>query len=154
MFSALFGKEWRQLFVPFKATMSLPKVIVTYHLGFHPQTVEIGGVQLINYGPKMDYKLLPGTKMTYKGRKPDAPWRATAARRIEHRVAGADANPYLVIAGILGASLHGIVAGMHHPTRSSATPTAPSCRHCPMTGPRHWPHLSRAPWCRCSWIRS
>lgn len=32
----------------------------------------------------------------------------TAARRIEHRVAGADANPYLVMAGILGAALTGI----------------------------------------------
>ncbi len=32
----------------------------------------------------------------------------SAARRIEHRVAGADANPYLVLAGILGAALEGI----------------------------------------------
>jgi len=32
----------------------------------------------------------------------------SAARRIEHRVAGADANPYLVVAGILGAALYGI----------------------------------------------
>lgn len=31
-----------------------------------------------------------------------------AARRIEHRVAGADANPYLVLAGILGGALAGI----------------------------------------------
>lgn len=31
-----------------------------------------------------------------------------AARRIEHRVAGADANPYLVLAAVLGAALHGI----------------------------------------------
>lgn len=31
-----------------------------------------------------------------------------AARRIEHRVAGADTNPYLVIAAILGAALVGI----------------------------------------------
>ena len=30
------------------------------------------------------------------------------ARRIEHRVAGADANPYLVLAAILGAALAGI----------------------------------------------
>lgn len=30
------------------------------------------------------------------------------ARRIEHRVAGADANPYLVLAAVLGAALHGI----------------------------------------------
>lgn len=31
-----------------------------------------------------------------------------AARRIEHRVAGADANPYLVLSAILGAALYGI----------------------------------------------
>ncbi|MEE9322230.1 MAG: glutamine synthetase family protein [Granulosicoccus sp.] len=31
-----------------------------------------------------------------------------SARRIEHRVAGADANPYLVMAAILGAALEGI----------------------------------------------
>lgn len=40
-----------------------------------------------------------------------------AARRIEHRVAGADANPYLVMAAILGAALVGI--------RNSWTPPAP-----------------------------
>ena len=31
-----------------------------------------------------------------------------AARRIEHRVAGADANPYLVLAAVLGAALRGM----------------------------------------------
>jgi glutamine synthetase len=31
-----------------------------------------------------------------------------AARRIEHRVAGADANPYLVVAAVLAGMLHGI----------------------------------------------
>ncbi|MDE0097829.1 MAG: glutamine synthetase family protein [Gammaproteobacteria bacterium] len=31
-----------------------------------------------------------------------------SARRIEHRVAGADANPYLVLAGVLGAAAEGI----------------------------------------------
>lgn len=33
---------------------------------------------------------------------------STAARRIEHRVAGADANPYLAVAAILAGMLHGI----------------------------------------------
>lgn len=33
-----------------------------------------------------------------------------AARRLEHRVSGADANPYMVIAAILGAALDGIEA--------------------------------------------
>lgn len=36
------------------------------------------------------------------------PGGAHTARRIEHRVAGADANPYLVVAAILGAALYGI----------------------------------------------
>src|SRR5262245_1454384 len=31
-----------------------------------------------------------------------------AARRIEHRIAGADANPYLVLAAVLAGALHGI----------------------------------------------
>ncbi len=38
-------------------------------------------------------------------RIPDSP---NAARRIEHRVAGADANPYLVIATVLASALQGI----------------------------------------------
>lgn len=36
------------------------------------------------------------------------PGGAAADRRIEHRVAGADTNPYLVTMAILGAALHGI----------------------------------------------
>ena len=35
-----------------------------------------------------------------------------AGRRIEHRVAGADANPYLALAAILAGLHHGIVAGL------------------------------------------
>jgi len=38
-----------------------------------------------------------------------------AARRIEHRVAGADANPYLVLAGILAGALAGIERQMTPP---------------------------------------
>src|SRR5690606_38652991 len=37
------------------------------------------------------------------------------ARRIEHRVAGADANPYLVLAAILGAALEGLDARLPCP---------------------------------------
>ncbi len=38
------------------------------------------------------------------------PGGSTKARRIEHRVAGADANPYLVLAAVLGAALEGMEA--------------------------------------------
>ncbi len=37
------------------------------------------------------------------------------AKRIEHRVAGADANPYLVLAAVLGACLHGLQRGLRPP---------------------------------------
>ena len=39
----------------------------------------------------------------------------TAARRIEHRVAGGDVNPYLMLAAILGAALNGIEDGIAPP---------------------------------------
>ncbi|MBO9465036.1 glutamine synthetase [Tropicibacter sp. R15_0] len=40
---------------------------------------------------------------------------APAARRIEHRVAGGDVNPYLALAAILGAALNGIEDGEKPP---------------------------------------
>ncbi len=43
------------------------------------------------------------------------PGGSNAARRIEHRVAGADANPYLVLAAILGAALEGMERRMTPP---------------------------------------
>jgi glutamine synthetase len=45
-------------------------------------------------------------------RIPESP---TVARRIEHRVAGADANPYLVLAAVLGGALDGIERGLEPP---------------------------------------
>lgn len=55
----------------------------------------------------------------------------TSARRIEHRVAGADANPYLVMAAILGAALVGIrnkwmppepISGRAYQSRAASIP--------------------------------
>jgi glutamine synthetase len=43
------------------------------------------------------------------------PGGSPAARRIEHRVAGGDVNPYLLIAAVLGAALIGIEDGMTPP---------------------------------------
>ena len=39
-----------------------------------------------------------------------------AARRIEHRVAGGDVNPYLMLATVLGAALIGIEDGLEPPS--------------------------------------
>ncbi len=43
------------------------------------------------------------------------PGGAPAARRIEHRVAGGDINPYLMLAAVLGAAMEGIEEGLTPP---------------------------------------
>jgi glutamine synthetase len=47
-----------------------------------------------------------------------------AARRLEHRVAGADANPYLVLAAVLGAALDGIEHEAEPPPPCGGEPDA------------------------------
>ncbi|NVK73841.1 glutamine synthetase [Marinomonas sp. CT5] len=58
------------------------------------------------------------------------------ARRIEHRVAGADANPYLVLAAVLGAALHGIEAKLSPPQPIEGDAYAMSERFEPL--PNRW----------------
>lgn len=60
-----------------------------------------------------------------------------AAKRIEHRVAGADANPYLVVAAVLGAALRGM-------QKESAPPE-------PITGNAY---ASNTPPIECGWKES
>ncbi|MGC4028427.1 MAG: glutamine synthetase family protein [Steroidobacteraceae bacterium] len=61
-----------------------------------------------------------------------------ANRRLEHRVAGAEANPYLVVSWILGGMLHGFEAGQ--PPRPPLTGNAyhGSCERGPAL-PHYWP---------------
>ncbi len=79
------GNEWRQFFVPFRvnADHTQTKTGVKIRFGFGRQTVEVGGLRLINYGPTGDLASLPETRATYKGREAGAPWRAAAEARIE-----------------------------------------------------------------------
>ena len=57
-----------------------------------------------------------------------------SARRIEHRVAGGDVNPYLMLAAILGAALHGIEAGQEPPAPITGNAYAmPDLRQLPGT---------------------
>lgn len=95
--------EWRRIQIPFIANESLAagEAQVTFHLAFCPQTVEFGGMTLLNFGPNFDIARLPRNRETYAGREPDAPWRADALARIERirkgdltvRVVKADGRP-------------------------------------------------------------
>ncbi len=54
-----------------------------------------------------------------------------AARRIEHRVAGGDVNPYLMLAAVLGAALIGIDDQMTPPARVLGNAYPPDTPHLP-----------------------
>jgi glutamine synthetase len=59
----------------------------------------------------------------------------SAATRIEHRLAGADANPYLVIAAILAGMLHGIERKLQPPAPVQGN----AYEVLPPSLPRYWP---------------
>jgi len=58
-----------------------------------------------------------------------------SAMRLEHRVAGADANPYLVVAAVLGGILHGIERKLQPPPPVQGN----AYELVPPSLPRHWP---------------
>jgi len=84
------GRAWQRLDVPATVQQDYAKSRprVSLRLGFAPQTIEIAGVELRNFGPDVPIDRLPRTAISYAGREPNAPWRKAAAERIEqHRKA-------------------------------------------------------------------
>jgi GH35 family endo-1,4-beta-xylanase len=79
------GRDWKKFQIPFEVHLSTGEKgsHICFRLGFDPQTIEIGGFQLLDYGTKVKISDLPKTKATYQGREPDAPWRKAALDRIE-----------------------------------------------------------------------
>jgi GH35 family endo-1,4-beta-xylanase len=76
---------WRKFYIPFEAKRSIAagEAQAIFRAGYDPQTIEIGGFQLLDYGRILSRDALPYTPTTYAGREPDAPWRKAAAARIE-----------------------------------------------------------------------
>lgn len=85
--------EWKKYEVPFQILPSFGRskkdvyksgeAHLAVNLGFQPQTIELGGCAVRNYGKDIDLALLPIGNATYPGREPDAAWRKQAAERIE-----------------------------------------------------------------------
>lgn len=78
------GREWKRITLPFEAETNFSDDF-TVRLAFKRarQTMEIGGVQLLNYGNTRAAHSLPMTSVSYPGREMNAPWRKAAAERIE-----------------------------------------------------------------------
>lgn len=84
------NREWRQFAFPFamREAYGPDEAQCNLVIGFRPQTIEVADFEVLHFGKRVAVEDLPrqGTKVTYPGREPDAPWRRQAAERIErHR---------------------------------------------------------------------
>ncbi len=79
------GGQWKECFLPFCARRAVPtgQGQIAFFEGFDRQTVEIGGIELLDLGPDAKLETLPRTSKDYVGHDPNAPWRAQALARIE-----------------------------------------------------------------------
>ena len=79
------GGRWQEFLLPFTfgADYGVGQAEVAFGFGFKRQTVEVGGVEVINYGREVAAAALPKTRFTYPGREADAAWRREALARIE-----------------------------------------------------------------------
>lgn len=82
------GPEWTQYFVAFRVGFG-PHAPAGFQMGFHlagqAQTIEIGGLTALKYENRTTITGLPNAfdPANYEGNEADAPWRASAAERID-----------------------------------------------------------------------
>ncbi len=79
------GPDWVETSIPFTVQNDSETGDATLAIRFGAviQSLEVGGVTLIDCGPNADLAKLPRTVTRYAGSAPDAPWRAAANARIE-----------------------------------------------------------------------
>ena len=77
--------EWQEFVLPFTfAEDYAPQAVeLAFGFGFKRETVEVGGLELLHYGRRVEIAMLPKTSFSYAGREPDAVWRSEALARIE-----------------------------------------------------------------------
>ena len=97
--------EWLQFIIPFGANQAYPSggLNIGAHLAWADQTIEIGGLAVLDYGSSVSLEDLPNqvNNDKYGGWEANAPWRAEAADRIDElrkanlsvRVENADGTP-------------------------------------------------------------
>ncbi len=78
------GPAWQEFVLPWRWTTGYgaSAAMLAFGLGRLPQTVEIGGLAVLEY-TGIALEDLPRTAFTYIGREPDASWRTAANARIE-----------------------------------------------------------------------
>ena len=83
--AAVAGATWKKVTFPFALTRAYNKGEgeLFFTLGLQPQTVEIGGIELVDYGTTKKVTGLPFTKLGYQGSEATAAWRKAADARID-----------------------------------------------------------------------
>ena len=103
------GAAWQKFYIPFTAKLDHAPgdANVLFRAGYEPQVIELAAFQLLNYGTAVAAKDLPFTANSYRGREPDAAWRAAAAERIE-RIRKGDLTIAVTRGGapVAGAEVH------------------------------------------------
>ena len=84
-FTAAPGKNWYRGYTSSVAgrDYAAGEFEIALHLGEYAQTIEFGGLIVVNLGQNIDARQLPVTRITYAGREPGAAWRKEAEARIE-----------------------------------------------------------------------
>lgn len=79
------GTAWKKITLPFALPRAYDKDEgqIYFTLGLREQTVEIGGIELVDYGAGKNISELPFTSIGYRGGESGAAWRKTAEERIE-----------------------------------------------------------------------
>jgi endo-1,4-beta-xylanase len=83
--AAVAGPSWKKVQFPFALARAFNQgeAEVFFTFGMREQTVEIGGIELVNCGTSEKVADLPFTKLGYAGSEPNAAWRKAAEARIE-----------------------------------------------------------------------
>ncbi|PAW77904.1 MAG: hypothetical protein B9S32_09910 [Verrucomicrobia bacterium Tous-C9LFEB] len=87
-YDACAGQAWKRFQIPFRVIGVKGKdyapneAQIGFRLGYRGQTIQIGGIRIVNYGQDYDISSLPVTRLDYSGRDSKAAWRAAAQRRI------------------------------------------------------------------------
>ncbi len=78
------GSEWRRFRVlfPMRESYAAGGYWIDFWMGQQVQVAEVGGIQLLNYGPEVTAEAL-GLDRFYEGAAADAAWRKAAEQRIE-----------------------------------------------------------------------
>jgi GH35 family endo-1,4-beta-xylanase len=79
------GTQWTRIDLPFRAVAgyALNGAAFALRFGYLPQTVQIGGLSLVDYGGSVAVTSLPQTQLSYSGHEGTADWRIAAENRIE-----------------------------------------------------------------------